>query len=64
MFTQGFFIRCLIAVICAIILIALIPPVLRLVGFPDSNDLDTVIKLVIAVLAVLYVFKGATPSLT
>lgn len=58
MFNQAFFVRVLLAVIGAIILIAIIPAVLRLVGFPSSADLTLVIKLVIAVCALFYIFKG------
>lgn len=58
MFSQAFFIRCLIAVIVAIALIVVIPAVLRLVGFPSSADLEVVIKVVIAICALFYVFKG------
>jgi len=58
MFNQGFFIRCLIAVIVAVALIVVIPAVLRLIGFPSSADLDLVIKVVIAICALFYVFKG------
>jgi hypothetical protein len=59
MFNSGFFIRALIAVIVAIALIVVIPAVLRLVGFPTSPDLDLVIKVVIAICALFYVFKGS-----
>ena len=62
MFNQGFFIRCLIAVIVAVALIAIIPAVLRLIGFPTSGDLDLIIKVVIAICALFYVFKGTSPA--
>jgi hypothetical protein len=58
MFNSAFFIRVLIALFGAIILIAILPAVLRLVGFPVSADLTLVIKLVIAAIAVFYIFKG------
>lgn len=58
MFNSDFFLRCLIAVFVVIILIAIIPPVLRLIGFPVSGDLIVIIKLVIAAIAVLYIFRG------
>lgn len=58
MFTSAFFVRVLIAVIGAIILIALIPPVLRVIGFPVSTDLVLIIKLVIAAVALFFIFRG------
>lgn len=50
--------RILIAVLMVVLLIALLPPVFRLIGFPLSGDLLLVLKIVIAGLAILYVFKG------
>jgi len=58
MFTSSFFVRVLLAVFGAIILIAIIPPVLRLVGFPVTSDLMLVIRLVIAAIAVFFIFGG------
>jgi hypothetical protein len=58
MFNSAFFVRILLAVLGAILLIAIIPPLLRTVGFPVTPDLLLVIKLVIAAIAVFYVFKG------
>lgn len=58
MFDSGFFIRLLLAVFGAIILILIIPAFLRVIGFPVSADLTLIIKLVIAAVAVYYVFKG------
>ena len=60
MFNSGFFLRVLLAVFGAIILILIIPAFLRLIGFPVSADLMTIIKLVIAAIAVYYVFAGST----
>ncbi len=64
MFSSSFFIRVLLAVFGAIILIALIPPVLRVVGFPVSPDLVLIIKLIIAAVAVFYIFRGPEIRLT
>lgn len=58
MFNSSFFLRILIAVIGVIILLAIIPAFLRIVGFPVTADLMLIIKLVIAVIAVYYVFRG------
>lgn len=57
-FDRGFFIRLLLAVLGAILLIAIIPAFLRVIGFPVSADLFLIIKLVIAACAVFYVIKG------
>ena len=59
MFNQAFFIRVLIAVVVAVILIALIPPVLRVIGFPANADIELIIKLVVAAVAIFYVFGGS-----
>lgn len=61
MFNTGFFIRVLLAVFGAIILILIIPAFLRVIGFPVSTDLMLIIKLVIAAVAVYYVFTGTRP---
>ncbi len=58
MFTKAFWIRVLIAVFCAIVAIIAIPLILQLVGFPVSAGLLLLIKLVIAVVAVIYIFTG------
>lgn len=58
MFTSAFFIRVLLAVLGAVIVIAIIPPALRLIGFPQPGDLALIIKLVVAAVAVFYIFKG------
>lgn len=50
--------RVLIAVIVVLVVFALIPPVLRIFGFPASSDLMLVFRIVIAGLAALYIFKG------
>jgi len=50
--------RVLIAVICVIIIYALIPPFMRIVGFGISSDVMTIIRVCVAGLAVLYVIKG------
>ena len=52
------FLRALIAVICAVGIHWILPAVLRLIGFPTSGDLDTVIMGVVAVVALLYIVKG------
>lgn len=58
MFNEAFFVRVLLAVLGVLLLFAIIPPFLRIIGFPDTGDLMTIIKIVIAAIAVFYVFKG------
>lgn len=50
--------RVLIAVICVVIIYALIPPFMRIVGFDLSNDVMVIVRVCVAGLAVLYVLKG------
>lgn len=50
--------RILLAVICVVLVYAILPPFARIVGFELSGDLLTVVRVVIAGLAVLYVLKG------
>lgn len=64
MFNAGFFIRVLLAVLGVILFYAILPPFLRIIGFPSSADLMLIIKIVVAAIAIFYVFRGSTPSLT
>lgn len=57
-FDSAFFLRVLLAVLGAILFYAILPPFLRIIGFPASGDLLTIIKVVVAAIAVFYVFKG------
>lgn len=57
---QALFIRILIAVVCAIALLLIIPAALRLIGFPVSDDLMLIIRVVIAVVALLYIIGAST----
>jgi hypothetical protein len=50
--------RVLIAVVVVLVVFALIPPVLRIFGFPANADLLLVFRIVVAGLALLYVLKG------
>jgi len=59
MFNQAFFIRILVAAVVAVIVILIVPAFLRLIGFPASSDLLLIIKLVVAGLALVYVFTGS-----
>ena len=53
--------RVLIAVVCVVVAMALLPPFLRVVGLGVSADVLTIVRIVIAALAVLYVLKGPAP---
>jgi len=57
-FDSAFFWRVLIAVVGAILAFAIIPPFLRLIGFPASADLMTIIKIVVTAVCVFYVLRG------
>ncbi len=50
--------RVLIAVICVVIALALIVPVSEILGFPVSGNVLQVLRICIAGLAALYIFKG------
>jgi hypothetical protein len=49
--------RVLLAVIAVVLLLALLPPFFRIVGFSASSDLLLVLRIVIAGIAVLYVLQ-------
>ena len=50
--------RVLIAVICVVIIYAILPPFFRIVGFDLSSDVLLIVRVCVAGLAVLYVLKG------
>lgn len=50
--------RIIIAVVCVVLILALLPPFFSVVGFSVSGDVMTILKICIAGLAVLYVLKG------
>ncbi len=53
--------RMMYAVICVVIALLVIPLFLSVVGFPMSGDVARLIRLLIAGIAVLYVFFGPVP---
>lgn len=57
---NGILIRILIAVIVVVILFALIPPVLRVLGLVQTADLTFILKVVIGGLALLYIVRGSS----
>lgn len=50
--------RILIAVICVVLILAVLPPFFRIIGFDVSGDVMTIIRICVAGLAVLYVITG------
>jgi len=50
--------RIIIAVICVVILLGILPPLFRVVGFDISGDIWTILRICIAGIAVLYVVRG------
>ncbi len=50
--------RVLFAVIAVILFYALLPPVSHVIGFAISGDLMTIIRIVVAGLAVVYIIWG------
>lgn len=54
--------RVVIAVIVVLVVLAILPPFFRVVGFDVSGDVWTIFRIAIAGIAVLYVIKG--PPLT
>ena len=59
---RNIFIRALIAVVCVVILFALLGPVLNILGFPLNGDLLQVFRIVVAVIALWYIVWGPSPS--
>jgi hypothetical protein len=59
---RNIFIRTLIAVVCVVVLFALLGPVLGILGFPLSGDLLQVFRIVVAVVALYYIIWGPPPS--
>jgi len=63
MFNKSFWLRLLIAVVVLVVLFAIIPAVFRVVGFPLSPDMILIIKAVIGICALFYLFGGTWPRL-
>lgn len=60
---RNIFIRMLIAVVCVVVLFALLGPVLNILGFPMSGDLLTIFRIVVAVIAIWYIVWGSSPAI-
>ncbi len=50
--------RVVLAVIAVVLFFAILPPLLRVIGFPVSGDLMLILRVAIAGLAIFYVLKG------
>ena len=50
--------RVIIAVICVVLALALLPPFFGVIGFRPGADVMTILRICIAGLAILYVIKG------
>lgn len=55
---SGLLMRIIIAVVVVLILFALIAPVLSIFNTPQSGNLETILRVVIGGLALLYVLTG------
>ena len=51
--------RIVLAVIVVILFYAILPPLLRIIGFPASSDLMLILRIAVAGLAIFYVLRGA-----
>lgn len=61
---SGLLWRIIVAVICVVLVLALLPPFFRVVGFDVAGDLWLILRICIAGLAVLYVLFGSSPRWT
>lgn len=50
--------RVIIAVVCVVLIYALLPPFFAVVGFSPDGNVVQILRICIAGLAVLYVLKG------
>jgi hypothetical protein len=55
---SGILWRIIIAVVCVLLFLALLPPFLRLLGLDVSDDVLTILRVCVAGLAILYVIRG------
>jgi len=53
--------RLIYAAICVVMFLMIFPLFLNVVGFPMGGDLFTLLRLVVACIAVLYVIWGPAP---
>lgn len=50
--------RVIIAVICVVLVLALLPPFFSVIGFTPGADVMVIVRICVAGLAILYVIKG------
>ena len=50
--------RIVLAVIAVLLFYAILPPVMRVIGFPASGDVLLILRIAVAGLAIVYVLKG------
>ncbi len=50
--------RAIIAVICVVLLFALMPPLFHVFGIALAGDIETILRICIGGIALLYVLKG------
>lgn len=50
--------RIIIAVICVVLILALLPPLFAVIGFNVDSNVMLILRICIAGLALLYVLKG------
>ena len=55
---SAFLWRVILAVICVVLVYALLPPFIRIIGFNPNADVLLIVRICIAGLALLYVLKG------
>jgi hypothetical protein len=60
---RGLAIRCLVAVVSVLLLYALIPPVLQVIGFTMSDPVMQIFRLVVLICALYYIVWGTTPPI-
>lgn len=63
MFNKGFWIRLLIAVVVLVAIFTIVPPIFAVIGFPLSADWFLIIKVVVGLCALFYLFFGTYPVL-
>jgi len=55
---RGLFIRLLVAAVCVVAFYLVLPPFLHILGFSLNGDLMVIVKVVVALVALWYVFWG------
>jgi hypothetical protein len=50
--------RVLIAIVAVVVVIALVPPIFRIIGLPLSADLWLIVRVCVAGLALFYILRG------